>query len=406
MTYIQRDIEKDIENWIEEREIIAIRGPRQAGKTTLLMRIKEKLFNKRINEKNIIYLSFEDDLLRIAFEENPKKFVSAYLGEDKVYFLLDEVQYIKDVGRKLKLIFDSFNNIKLIITGSSSFDLTNLGKYLVGRVIFFDLYPFNFFEFLKAKGERYEKIYSEYRFDIKEKKIEKNPFLEELNNLFKEYLSFGSYPRVVLADNNKKNEILKNIFITYIEKDIISLYGNKYRDEIIKLMQILASTKGIIKYESLASDSKLNFNELKKILSILQDSFAISIVSPFHKNLITELKKNPKIYFIDYGLRNYLANKVNLDILYENFIYNEMTRKYNVKYWRTTAKTEIDFIIQPGQNNDLIPIEVKTTPKITRALRSFIETYKPSLALIANLDKLSKDKVNQCDVISVPFVHL
>ena len=406
MIYIQREIEEELEKWIEEREIIAIRGARQAGKTTLLMRVKEKLLKKGINEKNIIYLSFEDDLMRIAFEEDPKKFVSSYSGKEKTYFLLDEVQYIRDVGKKFKLIFDSLNNIKIIITGSSSFDLTNLGKYLVGRIIFLDLHPFSFLEFLRARGERYEKIYKEYKFDFKKDKIEKSPFIEELNALLKEYLTYGSYPRIVLADIDKKNELLKNIFITYIEKDIVSLYGNKHRDEIIKLMQLLASTKGIVKYESLSSDSKLRFNELKHVLSILQDSFTISIVKPFYKNLTTELKKNPKIYFIDYGIRNYLSNNIDFDILYENFVYNELARKYEVKYWRTTAKTEIDFIAQNNKDNNPIPIEVKTTPKITRALRSFIETYKPSLSLILNLNKINTNKINNCSVISLPFVYL
>ena len=403
MVYIQRELEKDIEKWVEEREILAIRGARQAGKTTLLMRIKEKLTAKGISELNVVYLTFEDDLLRIAFEENPKKFVESYLREEKTYFLFDEVQYVKDAGKKLKLVFDSFSNIKIIITGSSSFDLTNLGKYLVGRVIFFDLHPFNFLEFLRAKGERYEKIYIENKFDFMERKIEKNPFINELNVLLTEYLTYGSYPRVILADISKKQEILKNIFITYIEKDIVSLYGNKHRDEIVKLLKILALIKGIIKYESLASDSQLKFKELKHILSILQDSFTISIVKPFHKNLITELKKNPKIYFVDYGIRNYLSGSVDFDILYENFVYNELSRKNEVKYWRTFAKTEVDFVIV---NNALIPVEVKTTSKITRALRSFVDEYKSDMALVMNLREIKEEKVNECTIISLPFVCL
>lgn len=403
MTYIQREIEKDLEKWIDDREIMAIRGPRQAGKTTILMKIKEKLIARGVSEKNIIYLTFEDDLSRLAFEEDPRKFVGSYLMRDRVYLLFDEVQYIKNIGKKLKLVFDSLNNVKIIITGSSSFDLTNLGEYLVGRIIFFDLHPFSFLEFLRARGERYEKIYNEYRFDIKKQKIEKSPFIGELNSLLKEYLTYGSYPGVVLADVEKKNDLLKNIFITYIEKDIVSFYGNKHRDEIVKLMQILASTKGIIKYESLASDIKIRFNELKQILSVLQDSFTISIVKPFYKNLITELKKNPKIYFVDYGIRNYLTKTTDFNILYENFVYNELKRKDEVKYWRTTSKTEINFVIQ---RDNLVPVEVKTNPKITRALRSFIGIYKPNLALIVNLEKISRDKINSCEIISLPFVYL
>src|SRR3989338_709787 len=404
MVYIKREIEADLQRWLFEREIMAIRGARQAGKTTLLMKLKERLIEKGIDGKNIIYLSFEDDIQRIAFEQNPIKFVNSYLGTEDLYLLLAEVQYVKDVGKKLKLVFDSFKKVKIIMTGSSSFDLTNLGKYLVGRIIFFDLHPFSFLEFLRAKGERYERIYGEYKFDFQDKNLEKNPFVEELNTLLKEYLTYGAYPRIILADLDKKEELLRNMFITYIEKDIVSLYGNKNRDEIVKLMQLLASTQGIIKYESICIDIKVKFNELKKILSILQDSFTISIVKPFHKNLVTELKKNPKIYFIDYGIRNHLAEKINFDVLYENFVYNELSRKNKVTYWRTTAKTEIDFVVQTKEN--LIAVEVKTVPKITRALRSFIDAYKIQTALVVNLNETKKDKINGCDVFSLPFVCL
>ena len=153
MTYIQRDIEKDVEKWLRDREILAIRGPRQGGKTTLLMRIKDMLKARGIDDKQIHYINFEDDLVRMKFEGDPREFIEFYMGSGNPhFFLIDEVQYAKDVGKRLKLIFDSFKNAKLIITGSSSFDLTNLGSYLVGRVIFFDLYPFSFREFLRSKG--------------------------------------------------------------------------------------------------------------------------------------------------------------------------------------------------------------------------------------------------------------
>ena len=89
--------------------------------------------------------------------------------------------------------------------------------------------------------------------------------------------------------------------------------------------------------------------------------------------------------------------------MYENFVYNELASKDKIKYWRTIAKTEIDFVIE---NNDLVPIEVKTTPKITRALRSFIKSYGSSLALVICLNKIKKDKIGDCDVFFLPFVCL
>ncbi len=309
----------------------------------------------------------------------------------------------------MKLIFDFFDNIKLIITGSSSFNLTNLGSYLVGRVIFFNLYPFSFQEFLRSKGEKYENLYKKLKIDFdKTIKIKKTIFLEELKFLH-EYLIFGSYPRIVLEKNkHKKKELLKNLFITYVEKDIVGLYGIKYRDKVVKLLKTIASISGnVINYESLSTNSGLKYHEVRDLLPLLEDSFVISIVKPFYKNLINEIRKNPKIYFVDYGIRNYLLenfDKLTFESLYENFVYNELKiRNYNVKYWRTTTKTEIDFILE---HKEIIPIEVKTKPKITRALRSFIQHYKINKALIPNLNTVNKTKINNCDIFIIPFVYL
>lgn len=410
MIYVTREVEKDIEKWIDSREIIAIRGPRQSGKTTLLMRIKDILKTKGLDEQKIHYLNFEDDLIRIKFEENAKEFVEFQLTSEKHYFMMDEIQYVKDAGKKLKLIFDSFSNVKLIITGSSSFDLTNLGSYLVGRILFFDIYPFSFLEFLRSKGEKYEILYKKLRIDLDgEIKLEKTVFLDDLNKFLHEYLTFGSYPRIVLEDNHdNKKELLKNMFITYIEKDIIGLYGIKHREKVVKLLKSIASALGnMINYETLRANSGLSYNEVRDIVPLLQDSFVISIVRPFYKNLMNELRKNPKIYFVDCGIRNYLMEQFDnlaFDKLYENFVHNELKRHYKIKYWRTTAKTEVDFVIE--HKNKIIPVEVKTKPKITRSYRSFIQHYKPTSALILNLYAVDKAKINGCDIFTVPFVYL
>jgi len=411
MVYIERDIEKEVEKWLDSREIIAIRGPRQSGKTTFILRMKEILKNKGVKEERIHYISFEDDLVRLRFEEGVKEFVEFYLTSDKKhYFLLDEVQYIKDVGKKLKLVFDSFDNTKLIITGSSSFDLTSLGSYLVGRIIFFNLQPFSFSEFLKTKDKRFENLYKKLNLNLEREDItiKKTVFLDELNKLLHEYLTFGSYPRIVLEkDFGMKKELLKNLFITYIEKDIVAMYGIKYREKVVKLLKAIASISGsVVNYEILSTHSGLKYHEVRDILPLLEDSFVISIVKPFYKNLMNELRKNPKIYYVDYGMRNYMLENfenISFDKLYENFIHNELKRKYQIKYWRTTAKTEVDFIIE--YKKDIIPIEIKVKPKITRSFRSFIQHYKPTKAFIMGLNDFDKKNINNCNVFILPFVY-
>lgn len=409
MVYIERELEEHIFKWLDSREILAVRGPRQSGKTTLLKRIKEKLVSNEVDPNNIVNITFEDNLIRLKFEENCNEFIRSYTKKNtKTYFLFDEIQYINDIGNKLKLIFDSFENIKIIATGSSSFDLTNMGKYLVGRVLFFDLYPFSFREFLRAKSSRYEAMYLEVNFNVNKPLLKNCLFLDELNILLHEYLTFGAYPRIVLEEDlEKKKELLKNLFTTYVEKDIVSLHGNIYRDKTILLLKILANILGnLIRYEGLTESSGLTYKEIKNIMPLLQDSFVISIVMPFHRNLVTELKKNPKIYFIDYGIRNYLiGNFEALDFakLYENFIYNQLSKSHKLNYWRTTAKTEVDFIID---SKEAIPIEVKTNKKITRALRSFIQTYDSKIALVPNLKDAENKMVGQCNIYILPFAYL
>ena len=406
--YIKREIEDKVEQWLDAPEILAIRGPRQCGKTTLLKKVQEKLISNGVPANHIFSIDFDEDIARLNFEKDPKAFINSYLGEGKRYFLLDEVQGVDNVGKKLKLIFDSFPNTKIIITGSSSFELTNLGKYLVGRVIFFDMLPFSFLEFLRTKGERYEQIHKAIHIDIKKPSLKKSPFIEELNTFLHEYLTFGAYPRVVLEpDKEKKKELLKNMFVTYVEKDVVARFGNKYRDSAVKLLKTVAITLGgVVNYSTLAESAGLAHKEVKELLPLLQDSFVIYIVRPFFTNAINELRKNPKVYFVDYGTCNYLTGDLDaptFDALYENYVHNELQRSATIKYWRTTAKTEVDFIVE---NKEVIPVEVKTTPKITRSFRSFIAHYKPLIAIIATLKNMEEKEIDECKTYIVPFVSL
>lgn len=405
-TYIKRDIELQIIKWLDSKEIIAIRGPRQCGKTTFLNRIAEILKKRKVNQKNIHYTSFEDDFEKEKFEKNPKDYISFYLKKGKNFLLLDEVQYIRNAGKLLKLIYDSIQNIKIIITGSSTLDLNEIGSYLVGRVLLFEMHPFSFNEFLRAKNEKMHRYYNSKKIQFSDTKINKENiiFLDELNKLLKEYIAFGGYPAVVLEkDFEKKKVLLKNLFQTYIEKDIVKVYGSKYKQRISDLIKYLSSLNAaMINYNEISSAISLYDKEVKEILSILEETYIIKRIKPFHKNLTTELRKNPKVYFIDTGLRNIIAGRLEFSDeeygrLLENYLLNKL-KEEKVNYWRTTAKAEVDFII-----NEKIPVESKITPKITRSFRSFIDSYKPKTAFLINMKSFEEQKINNTKVFIVPF---
>ena len=148
-----------LKKWIDRKEIYAIKGPRQSGKTTLLKMLQEWLINeKKVEPENIIFLTFEDREVLEKFSTNPKTFIGSFIGEKKeerFYFLIDEFHYLIEGGQKLKLLYDLFENIKFIITGSSSLELTGkTSKFLVGRVFSFHLWQLSFREFVYVKSPR------------------------------------------------------------------------------------------------------------------------------------------------------------------------------------------------------------------------------------------------------------
>jgi predicted AAA+ superfamily ATPase len=421
-----RDILTNLIRWLDRKEAYAIKGPRQSGKTTLL-----RLLEKNLSGKKVVFLNFEDPDVLEAFEANPKEYVKSYLaGADRHYFLMDEYHYVKNCGKTLKLLYDSFENAKFIVTGSSSLELCGaMAKYLVGRVFFFELFPFSFHEFLAAKSSRLSNIYSEKNGQIKEFLLDgKFPLLENSDDIFRsefaplleEFLVFGAYPAVIRAqDLDTKKMILKNIYDTYVSKDIIEFLKFSDPSTYRCVVRTLAALTGnIVNYNELSNTCQSYYKEIKRVISILQETYVAQLIQPFHTNPITELKKNPKVYFHDSGLRNHILNNFNpiekrtdAGALIENHVLLCLRNNFpdkTLNYWRTTAKAEVDFVLQVGA--EVIPIEVKyqsfQRPKISRSFRSFIKTYQPQKALIVTKAYWCLEKVENTTVMFVPAHYI
>jgi hypothetical protein len=420
-----RDIQVDLLKWIERREAYAIKGPRQSGKTTLLRVLEDILTRKGVNT---VFLNFEDPDVLEAFETNPKEYIKSFLTKKGKYcFLMDEYHYVKDPGKKLKLLYDSFEDIKFVVTGSSSLELSGaMAKFLVGRVFFFELFPFSFHEFLVAKNLRLAKIYEEKNEKIKKfllsgnAEIEKDIFLKEIAPFFDQYIIFGGYPAVIKAEDfETKRMILKNIYDTYISKDVVEFLkvtdAFKYR-HVVRTLAVLIGK--LINYSEVCSTCQAYYKELKRIISILSETYIINLIQPFYRNPITELRKVPKVYFFDLGLRNYIIDNFNplekrtdSGAMVENFVFLSLRHNFpeaTINYWRTIAKAEVDFVL--GVKDEIIPIEVKyqsfKEPKISRSLRSFIKSYKIKKALVVTKDFWSKIKINGTTILFVPAYYL
>ena len=325
--YIKRKLEGTIIEYLKSPEILAVVGPRQCGKTTMLKHIYSQL-------GKAIFLTFEDKELLDLFEGNIKEFVFRYSSYD--YVFIDEFQYAKNGGKLLKFWYDT-SPTKIIISGSSVIDLSvKAVKYLVGRVFILNLYPFDFDEFLSAQN---------YRGDKDSELMEK---------LYEQYCIYGGYPRVITAEGEtEKEQILKDIHNTFFLREVRDILGLVDDFKLSKLLKLLAGQIGnLIQYRELASGSEFSEYEVKKHLNFFAKTFTCSFPKPFFTNPRTQIVKNPKVYFVDTGLRNYILNDFRSllerpdggHLLENGAAMQFIKRGINFSFWRTKKQAEVDFV--------------------------------------------------------------
>jgi len=432
---IKRDLINKIIPFLKRPEFISIVGPRQCGKTTFLEILSGYLRRSlKIPAKLIKTITFEDRKLLMEFNEDPVIFVKSFIPSDisgKFYLMIDEFQYADDGGKKLKFIYDTFKTIKIIVTGSSSLDIkARVGKFMVGRMLNFELSPFNFYEYLLAHNKRMSSLYVERSKAIEDyilrgKRIsikgKKDAFSPEFIPEYEEFVIWGGYPAVVLANTKvEKKKLLRDLYSSYVLKDIKTLLQLATERNLFLLSQYLATQIGnVVVYQNLSQASGLSYRKLVKHLNILKETFVCCEVKPFFRNKQKELSKNPKFYFFDLGFRNSLIDSMgslrarpdsgsiveNAGFIRLKEIYTQVNR---IHFWRTKAGAEIDFIIC-GEDR-ITPVEVKyttfTSEKLSRGFISFIDALKPERALVLTRDYWGMVKRGRTEVLFAPVYYL
>ena len=403
MEYYPRKVEQEMEKWLKRKEIIIIKGPRQAGKTTLLLHLKEKLGGR--------YITLDDpDMLR-EFEEHPQHFAKRFRGN----LFLDEVQYANDAGKRIKLIHDIFPDIRIFASGSGSFDIrVEVLKHLVGRAISFELYPLTFEEFVLWKAEDLHGIHQEFRkafidfLDGKKSEI-KAAFGSEFAHLLEEYLLYGGFPAVVKERETEiKVRLLKELRQAYLEKDVFFFFDIRHLEKFRDVMRFLSFNAGnLLEPATLAGSMSMDIRTLRHYLAVLENTYIVKLVRPFFRNISTEIRKRRKICFFDTGLRNSLlsnftplSSRTDKGKLLENHIFIQLRGLGKIRYWRTKGKAEVDFILI--RNDELIPVEVKSFGNIKRGFISFLKEYKPRRAVVFSEDKCERKMIEKTDVLFIP----
>lgn len=365
------------------KRISLILGARQVGKTTIL-----KALYSSFQEKNkVLYLdldiftnfekvsSFENvvNTLKLAgYEENQPDFF---------YLFLDEFQRYTNLSMVMKNVYDSFDNIKIYASGSSSLTIKDqIQESLAGRKIITILHPLDFEEFLWFKE-------SEINVKNTQKLSGENLHHSTLSlfELLKEFILFGGYPEVVLKKTKpEKQEVLQSIFDLYVKKDLVEYLHLEKILPVKKLIEFLAINNGQkIQYEEISGLCSLKFPEVKNYIEILQETYLIYVVRPFFTNKNKELVKIPKIYFIDNGVRNFFINNFNpvelradAGFLFEAYVLSELLKSGQgpVRFWQDKNDHEVDFILDQAA----LEIKFKTTLKSEdfRGLEVFLKQYQ------------------------------
>jgi len=327
---IARKIESYILESLVPGKVVILLGARRTGKTVMLNKVVSMI------SEPYIFFNGEDFEVQRLLENRTVANYEKILGTSRL-LVIDEAQKIPEIGKILKLMVDSIPGLRVIVTGSSAFDLSGkLGEPLTGRNRTFRLFPL-----------------SEQELDPLYGLVEKRSALEER-------LVFGSYPEVIsLQGRTAKAKYLKELVNDYLLRDLLSFEGVKNAGVIKNLLRLVAFQAGAeVSMNELASNLGISRNTVEKYLDLLSKVFVIFKVEGFSRNLRKEITKNAKWYFYDNGIRNTLVANVNpLELrndtgsLWENFIISERIKyqEYNDLlsnnfFWRTYDKQEIDWI--------------------------------------------------------------
>lgn len=323
-------IYQNLDSMLQPNKVVAIMGPRRAGKTTL---IRNYLSTTPYTYR---YVTGDDISIHEALGSRNLPVLRDFVGSNQL-LVIDEAHLIPHIGASLKLMVDMIHDIRIIITGSSSFDLTNqIGEPLVGRKFSYTLYPLSFLEL--------KNIYTPH----------------ELNQILEHALIYGSYPEVFTAPTApEKLPILREITHSYLFKDILIFEGLKNSTTLFNLLRLLAHQIGSeVSATELGNTLDLDKKTVQRYLNLLENAYIITPLHPYFSNQRKSITKKNKYYFLDLGIRNTiidnhspLSHRRDLGQLWENYLvverlkYQSYTPLYCSNYfWRTWEGKEIDWV--------------------------------------------------------------
>ena len=402
----ERDLHKELLKFMTHKQILAIVGLRRVGKTILMKQLIKKLDAKK---NNIGYISFDDiDFQTYTIAEDLINYFLEFSDKHTMrYLFLDEIQKLPNWPDLLKTLYDTEENIKIIISGSASLDLQRYKETLAGRILTFHLPVLTFTEYLRYHKMPYmltsNDIIHEYDVAYAEKK-------ERYQELFKTYLVKGAFPELLDVDIQEKDFIKKYIKESIIEKAIVDIARITKEDEkiIYELFRLLSnSTARLFEIVNLADTLTVNRNRVSRCISLLEQAFLLKITYNYTASVAKQVRANKKQYTahscIVITLLDYPFEVVNTELaghLVEGIIVNTVDQP---AFWRTPQKDEVDIIVK---GKKILPIEIKYQTQITsddvKTLLKFCKKFRCTNGIIVTKTMLEKRTIDGVDILFIP----
>jgi len=359
-----RHLDRQLKYHFDRRkEILILLGARQVGKTT----IAKKLFPEAL------YLSVDTETIRQTLNKFDPAVYRQLLVPAKKTVVIDEGHLLADPGRTAKIFYDQIPEVRLIITGSSSFRIKHhTSESLAGRKVDYYLYPLTLTEYLHQKG-----ISGRMEFPVLSQLEQgtvlppQKSYLFDLFSILENTLVYGLYPALVSQPNDEV--YLKTLIDSAVFKDLLDLSLIENRQAAHNLLRLLAFQVGaLVNYSELASRLNIEVRTVKRYIGLFEQSFIIFTLPPFLRRARGEIGKMSKIYFYDVGLRNALidnfqplAVRGDVGALWENFVISEIWKAnyygsfgYKLHFWRTKQGSETDLVLE--RNDRLVGLEIKS----------------------------------------------
>jgi uncharacterized protein len=410
--YIQRKLMTPLAEHLDYPEITMLVGPRQSGKTTILKRLDAEIRSK--GQKTLwLNLDFEDDFHHVSSQGALLQKINLELGKSGGVVFLDEIQRKENAGLFLKGLYDQNLPWKLVVSGSGSMELKEkISESLAGRKRLFELSTVSFGEFVDFR--------TEYRYTDKLREF----FSAEparIDQLFREYLMYGGYPRVILADTHKeKLATINEIYRSYLEKDVVFLLRVEKSDVFSNLVKILADqSRKMVNYSELSATLGVSLATVRNYLWYLEKTYIVWKVTPWFTNIRKEITKAPVYYFHDIGLRNFALGSFGVvtdrdaGFAFQTVIHSMLKERFTIAdttihYWRTKDKAEVDFVIRRGGVTTPLELKYRDMKKmeIRRSFRRFLEAYHPERGYVVNKSFNNEELVGESKVQCLPYWEL